>query len=177
MRTPLESNIECDIEHLEPLGDLVLVKQIPRDEGLIAAPGRVQISDGRWVDADPSGLRRGVVLAVGPGDPLVVLRCTACGKERKKIATPTYTHEMSIRSDVRMGVCACGHKLAEIVGREHRPMGVKVGDEVLYTRVPANNVRLNQQYSFSRDEYVFLHEEQHIFAVIEKENDVTSLAA
>ena len=47
-------------------------------------------------------------------------------------------------------------------------MHVKPGDEVIYTRVPANNVRLNQQYSFSREEYVFLHEEQHVVAVIER---------
>ena len=170
MQTPIETNIELDIEALQPMGDFVLVRQIRPDEGLIAAPGRRPTEDGRWVDADPSGLRRGGVLAVGPGDPLVTLRCLACGAERTKRALMAFTHMMSIRAEIAMGVCRCGEKQAMVVGESRRQMGVEVGDEVLYTRVPANNVRLNSQYSFCRDEYVFLHEEQHIFAVIEKEH-------
>jgi co-chaperonin GroES (HSP10) len=42
-------------------------------------------------------------------------------------------------------------------------MYVRPGDEVVYTRAPANDVVLNGE------EYTVLHAEQHIMAVIEKE--------
>lgn len=42
------------------------------------------------------------------------------------------------------------------------PIHVEPGDEVIYTRCPDNDVRING------GEYTFLHEEQHIFAVVER---------
>lgn len=45
---------------------------------------------------------------------------------------------------------------------ERLPMNVKVGDEVIWTRTPANNTLIDGQ------EYVFVHEEM-IFGIIEQE--------
>jgi co-chaperonin GroES (HSP10) len=39
---------------------------------------------------------------------------------------------------------------------------VKPGDEVIYPRVPANDLRINGE------EYTMLHEEQHCLAVVER---------
>lgn len=44
-------------------------------------------------------------------------------------------------------------------GKRH-PMHVKVGDKIAWWRCPANEVRLNGK------DYTFLHEQQHICAVI-----------
>jgi hypothetical protein len=52
------------------------------------------------------------------------------------------------------------------------PMSVQVGDEILYWRSPANDVKIDGQ------EYVFLHEEQHLVAVLEQEvRDVSEAVA
>jgi co-chaperonin GroES (HSP10) len=53
------------------------------------------------------------------------------------------------------GPCACEGRRAE--------MNVHAGDEVVYPRVPANDVVINGE------EYTFLHEEQHVLAIVEKE--------
>lgn len=57
-------------------------------------------------------------------------------------------------------VLACGPGDRDKRG-DRIPMNVDVGDEILYRRAPANDICIDGQ------EYTFLHEEQHILAVIE----------
>ena len=117
MKAILHMDIPCELEHLTPLYDFVLVKRLKDKEctesGLVWLPDNARNPE--------QGLRRGVVLKVGPGDK----------------------HP-------------AGGRL---------PMNAAPGDEIVYPRVPANDIRLNGE------EYVFLHEEQHILAVIERNSD------
>lgn len=108
------ANVDEALEAIRPLGDFVLVERIDaqvQDEALIRLPSSA-------IHADRPGIRRGRVLAVGPGDRLP--------------------------------------------DGSRAPMGVKVGDEILYSRAPANGILIDGR------ETVFLHEEQHIEAVLEE---------
>ena len=133
MRERVLSDIPADLAKLQPYGDFVLVKRLPSQE----------VSASIWLPQETvrdmnTGVRRGVVMATGPGDKLW---------ER-------WTHYKS------------GQHPKEFWPLEHSgkrcEMDVKVGDEVLYPRTPANEVKLNGE------EYCFIHEGE-IRAVLETE--------
>lgn len=134
MNIPLAPNVNHPVELVRPLGDFILVKRLPDcDEvnSLIIRPGMCMNASGKWVRSDDCELRLGEVIAVGPGDEIPNGNVLSSGTGSMIAVT----------------------KLL--------PMHVKVGDTVLYPRVPANDVRIDGQ------EYTFLREEQHVLAVIE----------
>lgn len=89
------------------------------------------------------GNRRGVVISCGPGDRV----------------HPRHVVHNALRQ--------LAHGTTNV---PRHPMHVKPGDEIIYARVPANDIRIDGQ------EYMFLHEEQHILCVIEREASEESFA-
>lgn len=179
---PLQREIITDLAALTPLADFVLVKPLSDDaemrlqefgsEAITIYNPRVHMTqDYRWRSDRPRGNRLGEVVACGPGDLAAHLYCETCQELRKRIVkTGEGTHAQSIG-----GKCdQCGDALsifprwgtgpeAEIVSTERMPMNVRVGDIVVFPRVPNNELRINGE------DFCFLHEEQHVLAVIEKE--------
>jgi co-chaperonin GroES (HSP10) len=144
-------NIPAELESVRPHGDYVLVKRIP--DPLTTAGGMLYLPDG---SRDPKKLvpRRGLVIAVGKGDRLHCWSCFECG---------------AFKGTTLQGPGRCDHCGAEqwnYLGEKRHEMQVNVGDHVIYWRSPANDIRLNEE------DYVFLHEEQHIAAVIPQESEV-----
>ncbi len=113
MTEPYLSNVPAEIARVRPIGDFVVVRRLmeptQRDSGLYLPPA---------VANRPTGNRRGVVLAIGPGD--------------------------------------------RMADGSRRAMNVAVGDVVVYSRVPANEIRVDQEV------YEIVHEEQHILCVVER---------
>lgn len=136
---------------VRPMYDFVLVERLPDEQGgLVAAPDRKTF--------EPA-LRRGRVVAVGPGDGLFLVFCRSCYLMR------TRKHDAA-----SLGRCAeCGRKeafLSRDAAQRLFPgcrceMNCALGDVVLYPRVPANDVRIDER------EYTFLHEEQHVYAILD----------
>jgi co-chaperonin GroES (HSP10) len=163
-------SIEADPADIKPLGDFVLVKKISDVDGMykgvIHLPPHKQTAEVDWVP------QIGVVVACGPGDRAIVYVCDHGGIARK-VATwrdnpPCYRTVLidavrpkceRCRADMEVLVYADSGKMAE----QRFPMHVSVGDEVIYQRWPDNDINING------DEYTFLHEEQAILAVLEKE--------
>jgi len=152
--------VDSPIEHVRPLGDFVLVRPLKLDaetySGALVLPESARIPE--------RGLRRGVVVACGPGDKAMGLRCNDC------MADYTSTLKQIGESQIfAASSCPrCGsttrhwivNQYLEIV-ETRRPMHVKPGDTVVYPRVPANGARIGNE------DLVLLHEQQHILAVIE----------
>lgn len=148
------------MQNVKPCGDYVLVKRLPDVAGLLWLPQRVKNELQR--------LKRGLVVAVGAGDPLITVKCAGCGAERQRVGLLGFGHSDFGRLPVKTGTCdACGSTSLDMTGVDclpvvgRVPMAVAVGDEILYWRSPANDVRINGE------DYVFLHEEQHLVAVLE----------
>jgi co-chaperonin GroES (HSP10) len=57
--------------------------------------------------------------------------------------------------------CGPGDRLVHAGLPDRAPMNVSPGDTVLYTRVPANDVKIGGRM------YTMCHEEQHIYAVLD----------
>jgi co-chaperonin GroES (HSP10) len=153
MHGPWPISIDVQPEMVRPSGDFVLVRRLDLEPAGVWVPRRSQRA--------MMQLRLGLVVAVGPGDPVVTLRCSSCGKERDRIGVLRHTHADHLREPVRTGTCSCGETECEVVKSGRAPMQVRVGDRVLYWRSPANDVVIGGQ------RYIFLHEEQHIVAVVE----------
>jgi co-chaperonin GroES (HSP10) len=171
MRKPVLSSVETDPASIQPLGDLVLVKRLPDSEK--TPSGMIWLPNTRNEKNPAQGPRRGVVVAVGPGDRELLLWCGNDKWVRDRSSgfcegdlRPTFAYVLA------NGIPACpqcGGSMYIVAGANtvphdklHRPMHVEVGDEVIYNRAPANDVSINGE------EYVFIHEEQHLLAVIEK---------
>lgn len=134
-------DIPVELERLRPLYDFVLVKRLPDEESAVTAGGIVLPESAR--SADRPGLRRGLVVLIGAGDAVFCERCWTRG---------SYTSGP-------LGVVTCED--CRGAGKKRHPMNVEPGDVVVYQRAPANDIRLNGE------EYVFLHEQQHVLAVLE----------
>ncbi len=154
-------------EQLRPLGDLVLVRPLKLEAETHS--GRLVIPESARMPE--RGLRRGMVVACGPGDRAIGFMCADC----RKFYTSTITMEGDLQSSAskvswHVADCPyCSSSNREILHtgidghryEERRPMHVKPGDTVIYPRVPANGLRLGDE------DFVLLHEEQHVLAVIE----------
>lgn len=148
------ASASADPATVQPTGDFVLIKPLPNPLEKLWLPETVR--------RGMSPLKRGRVVAAGPGDKLLTLQCRACNAVRTRIAALEWLHSDHLRGPVQLGRCACGCGSCEVVSADERTeMQTRPGDEVLYWRAPANDVRINGE------EYVFLHEEQHIVAVLE----------
>ena len=140
---------------MRPMGDFVLVRAIPPEPGAILNPNLVKTGDGRYKDDNRRrGLRRGRVVVVGPGDKVERVRCGTCGLK--------FTRQPNEWDATREGYpCRCGGIAPEAGSAGRHVMHVRVGEEVVYPRVPANEIIIDGE------EYTLCHEEQHILAVIE----------
>lgn len=149
------STWDGDIASIRPLGDFVLVKPIPEDDSLIIDPKTQMTRDGRWRTTNrEKGNRMGTVVATGPGDRLLVLKCHGCGELNNRIDRA---------QEVKAWKCSnCGskHLTSAYNGSFVCSMHVQPGDTVVYPSVPAN------EFKIDGDDYVFLHEECHVLAVI-----------
>jgi co-chaperonin GroES (HSP10) len=177
MRELYKTSIPTEIADVMPFGDCVLVQRIDADErGETVSPaGVISPKIPRHM---VQSLHTGIVLRVGPGDRLIEFLCAACGQVKSINASsgrPSQGRDYSFVCS-KPGKCDCGATEEasnwQQVGESRRLMGVKPGDKILYPRVPANAVRLAnpERYSFNVGEsnYTFLHEEQHVWAVLEE---------
>jgi hypothetical protein len=105
-------------------------------------------------------------VAVGPGDAMQMFHCecgTSCFRTLLAAATRGFPR------------CEkCGESMQIVVAVKppaRAPMHVSVGDEILYDRSPANDVSINGE------EHCFLHEEQHVLAVLEHQSIPKEIAA
>jgi co-chaperonin GroES (HSP10) len=166
-------NIPADLSSIKPLGDFVLVRVIPETDmhaGLIFIP--ISARDQSKYQAP----RIGEVIACGPGDKTLVLICPDClPDEIWNGSFDDFETHRSADSGMRCHRCGCysldnvleyqeDHVLRDLPPKTGRfPMHVKPGDRVVFWRAPANSVVINDEI------YHFLHEEQHILAVLESE--------
>lgn len=151
-----QPTISADPATLTPLYDFVLVKPFPKDDGLIINPGVHMTGDFRWRSDRPRGNRFGAVVAVGKGDRMVGLKCEQCDELATRIDTAKFRICRSCGGDLKYSA-EC-----EALSEMRAPMHVVPGDVVVFPRVPANEILINQE------EYVMLHEEQHILAVVDR---------
>lgn len=142
--------IWADLERLRPRGDCVVVRLIPEPEqhaNLIWIPDVVR-------KGENSLPRIGEVVAVGLGDRLFTWFCKCCiGGQRSTFHAPE--------------PCPiCGQNdfgPAEIDFITRHPMHVKPGDRVVFWRVLANQMIINEEI------FQFVREESQILAVLEEE--------
>lgn len=177
MRELYKVSIPAELENVYPFGDCVLVQRTDADErGETVSPAGV-ISPKIPRHAVQS-LHTGVVLRVGPGDRLIVFRCATCGALKRINASHSRPFQGRDYSFVTTAPGAtdhlsdCDYEDWHQEGEERRPMGVKPGDKILYPRVPANDVRMaafdQQSFNVGGANFTFLHEEQHVWAVLEE---------
>lgn len=144
-------NVNISPESVQPLGDFVLVRRLLNEDKI----GSIFLLTGK--NNDKRELWRGVVVACGLGDALLNLECANCESQKQMVA--------QVAKERGFGKCdICGFTELKLRSQDSRvAMNVKVGDEILFARAPANDI------DFNGAAHVFLHEEQHIYAVIEKE--------
>lgn len=159
MKPPRHPSVAAQLCDIQPLGDCVLVRRVDGKEhaGLIVIPQGLR---------NPArGLRVGEVVAVGPGDKLLKIKCGLCGLWREFIPGVRYKESHNGEHPVPRAPLpcrVCGSSNIEATWTHGRAdMNLKAGDQIVYSRTPANNVVIDGQ------EYVFLHEAQHIDAVLE----------
>lgn len=174
---PYSRSIETDLAKFRPIGDFVLVRPFSEREQLIMEDRTIAQSpltmtrDGRYLFNRPRGLQYGTVVAMGAGDLAIALWCGKCGLIQSRIergqesrkwrcssCASRDVHSKTCRDDELAGLPAGG---TARVSASRIAMGCQLGDVVLFPRVPANEVRLNGE------EFVCLHEEQHVLAVID----------
>ncbi len=149
--TPL---IDADIAKLTPLHDFVLVKPMPPADLVLRSPIH-QTKDYRWRSNRPTGLQYGTVVAAGKGDRLIGMFCPKCIHGFLKVETAkTFSCPKCRKSAEPLVDCVNGRAYVE-----RADMHCKIGDVVIYPRVPANDVEINGEL------YTFLHLEQHVLAV------------
>jgi hypothetical protein len=157
---PFQPEILTDPASIRCLADFVLVKPFP-PAGLIINPGVHMTQDYRWRQDRPRGNRTGTVVAIGSGDKMIGLACADCQRFELRL--------LRTDSDIKRLACECGGEKLTVALKDGTPMtqraglNVSVGDVVVFPRVPANEIEINGE------EYVFLHEEQHVLAVIDEE--------
>lgn len=154
-------NVDTTDRTLTPRGDFVLVRRKLELED--RGPNKIVAVD--WQRNPKHGLKRGVVVVVGPGDRLFMVRCSAARRNHPDTAMSEYRLESAKNWKCR----ECGAPLEFMTNPQtgklvvwRASMNVKAGDEVLYWREPMNDVRIDNE------DTVFLHEEQHIVAVLEE---------
>ncbi len=164
MNAPLERNVDVPVATVRPRGDLVVIERIDDADAYMRRTGL-------WIPkanrrGKPAELRMGNVIATGPGDRLLEVVCADCGTTR----VLNVEHKAQCYANMQKCYCgstgkckACGSVWITAQAVDfRRTMEVKPGDTVFYWRVPANDVMIDSS------PYVFIHEEQHIEAVIEE---------
>ena len=145
-----------------PLDDGIIVEIDPIEmhrRGLLHLP--MTSADARGYSGHLGGTTVfGTVLAVGPGERVLILGCDNCG--RLRIVSGNYW-----RSDHRFlatGKCiACDTRGYRIVGTDHLPMAVKVGDKVAYPHRAGG-----QEFMVQGKRCLFMNERQYVMGVVEE---------
>lgn len=153
-----------DISTIRPLGDFVLVRPFPMEHGtgsLIINPGVHMTQDGRWRSNRLKGNQMGEVIAVGRGDRMLTFHCEGCGISAHRSETAKRHACCSCGGSLSKGWLCSDGSVIDVVDRYR--MNVQPGDVVVYPQVPSNEVSINGE------RLIFLHEEQHILAVVEQE--------
>jgi co-chaperonin GroES (HSP10) len=154
----LLSDIQCDLDELELLGNMLLVKRIPEDAKVngVDVPQNLRTPSAEGKAITAVAARRGVVVKLGRGDRLLYFCCPTC------ISTVRW----SSAGDPSPKCGHCGGLMTPF--EDHRGFAEKrdsfdvcLGDVVFYPRVPANDVKINGE------EYTILREHQHVLAVLE----------
>ncbi len=167
-----QPEIFAQVQDVKLLSDFVLVKAFPPPSAIIN-PGVRMTKDYRWRSDRPRGLQYGTVVAVGKGDRYISTVCHECEAYSMRIEP----EGMPMPGDNLIGgrkrglYCSkCNSSDVSVVGLNQQAaiwrgeMPVKVGDVVVYPRVPANDIRINGE------EYTACHLEQHILAVVDEED-------
>jgi co-chaperonin GroES (HSP10) len=157
-------------ETIQPLGDFVLVRRLPDQDSVrgIIAP-QSALNKKRGDDRDISGsLRRGIVVAVGPGDKLFWFECPYCREFAFVAMKPKNIRSAELVLRPPRRDCRCGTNTkwrfvpSDSDSSIRCAMNVSVGNEVITERWPHNT------FDWDGEEYQILHEEQSILAVIER---------
>lgn len=135
-------SVDVPIEDIRPRGDFVLVRRLLDYRSFLWVPSQ----NPRAIQ----DLRVGEVLQVGPGDTLDRAYCGTCDY---------WTSRVNIGPVSKCKLC--GKADLTDAGTWHLELGVKVGDKVVYPRVPDNDITVNGE------ELTMLHEEGHVLAVLE----------
>lgn len=146
MNQPKHLSVAAELEEIRPLYDFVLVRRLDDDgkkDGLVILPNAAR-------NPMKPGVKQGKVIACGAGDKVAPFAYECCVKYY------SWANESK-----KCPKCSKSHHPIAFWEDERADMNVKPGDTVLYQRAPANNVVING------GEYVFLHEESQILAVIE----------
>lgn len=165
---PFYRRVEADPATIRPYADCVLVRPIddptaPRSPIIPSATHMTK--DGRWRSDRAKGNQYGEVVAVGPGDKLLVMYCRACFDGDSGCRVDPFATRLEGASSRTCRNCggpltlgANGDGTAMI---DRAEMHVKVGDVIIFPRVPANEIEVNGE------SMVFLREIQHVLAVVE----------
>lgn len=107
----------------------------------------------------------GTIVATGPGDPLLTLKCGECGTHRKRIVQSSFGGTRTVYKG--MGKCGhCQSSAYTVTHRGHAAMETKIGDRVVFPRRPSSP---GGEYSvdLEGEKYILMHEEQSAMAVLE----------
>jgi len=147
-----------------PLGDMLLVKPDAIDDKV----GSIHIPQGILESGEKPGDYRegfvGTVVAIGPGDDMLILRCQACRRARFSIVRSKFGRTRALYRSP--SPCECGSKEYDIVNQGFAPMETKVGDRVIFPRRP-NSPGGEFSVELEGEKYIMLHEEQMALGVLE----------
>jgi hypothetical protein len=116
----------------------------------------------------------GVVVATGPGDRLLHLKCGHCGHETKRLADRATLRTAKNRHAFR--VCPCGKQDWAVIGESRMPMETKVGDRVVFARRP-NTPGDVDGILIEGERYLLFNEEQSALMVISEEQELEEAIA
>lgn len=164
---PYARSIIADISKLKPLGDFVLVKPFTLDEQLamqdrLMAPSPIKMtSDGRYVSNRPRGLQYGKVIACGAGDRILCLVCQSCEKFQHRIERGQESKKWRCSECGGFDLVSGAGESPDTADIARASLDCRLGDVILFPRVPANEISINGEG------FVMIHEEQHVWAVVE----------
>jgi co-chaperonin GroES (HSP10) len=157
-----------NIETIQPLGDLVLVRRLPDADSVhgILIPESAR-NKKRGDDNDIHGsLRRGIVVALGPGDKLLQFKCPDCGEVAGATMRPESARSATLVPRTPNKKCGCGvstkWQFATGEPEVYCEMEPAIGNEVIFERWGSS------QFDIDGVEYSLIHEEQSILGVIER---------
>jgi ribosomal protein L37AE/L43A len=164
---PYLRSIIADVRKIKPLGDFVLVQPFTLDQQLAMearqiAPSPIHMTqDGRYRSDRPRGLRYGTVVAAGPGDAMLLLRCKSCMTEQYRVERGQESRKWRCNKCGKYEFDVALSTRTDRVMIERAPMHCALGDTVIFPRIPANEIQINGH------DYIWCHEEQHILGVVE----------
>lgn len=162
---PFFRRVNADPAAIQPHGDCVLVQPIEDPTApapLIVESETKMTSDGRWRWDRKRGNQYGRVVAVGPGDRLLVMYCNACWQKGISSFTSRLETAKSRTCQNCGGVLTLGADKDGSALVDRAEMYVKPGDVVIFPRVPANEMEIGGE------SFVWLRQEQHVLAVLEE---------